>query len=61
VIHADGRPGPAKQGSRRSATFAEPYQDQFNLALWLPWGVLGALIVAMLVGTILAQKRKDAR
>jgi ABC-type multidrug transport system ATPase subunit/ABC-type multidrug transport system permease subunit len=40
-------------------TFAEPYRDQFDIASWLPWGVLATFVIAMLGAAVILQKRKD--
>ncbi len=40
-------------------SFAQPYSDQFDSNSWLPWAVLAAFFIGMLVATVIVQKRKD--
>jgi len=41
--------------------FAAPYADAYDSVSWVQWCALAAFVVAMLVGTLFAQKRKDTR
>ena len=41
--------------------FGAPYASAFDSASWVQWCVLAGFVVAMLGGTLFAQKRKDAR
>lgn len=43
------------------AGFAAPYASSFDSVSWVQWCALAGFALAMLGGTLLAQKRKDAR
>jgi hypothetical protein len=51
-------------GERFSAqlppAFADPYRNQFEVRVWLPWAVLAAFAVLMLVAATAIQKRRGA-
>lgn len=51
-------------GERFSAqlppVFADPYRNQFEVMVWLPWTVLAAFAVSMLVAATAIQKRRGA-
>jgi len=41
--------------------FAAPYANAYDSVSWIQWCALAGFALAMLGGTLLAQKRKDAR
>lgn len=40
-------------------SFADAYQDELDITVWVPWVVLGAFTLVFLTATLLVQKRKD--
>ena len=41
------------------SVFAEPYRNELDPIVWLPWVVLAGFTAVMLLATILVQLRKD--